>query len=319
MASNTTKEEAKTEELPNFWETLSETDKIEYRKLRNTLNLSCGKRNRGHRTEAFDAILEAIKRYIVRGDENDWRRSLVCGVCWKDNMIAINTRQLRLLISKCKSSINGSLQRLGYLTHPNHSDSWKIIFEQIPMLKNNYNELRQWTIRCKVDQNTTPILLAPVEINLSPMQRKIQVLPYSNDIIYQPTYVANNTNIMGRVNVMKSPSVNMSNYMLNMSPNRTNNVIIPQSPTLIHKQNLNNHEAKFSQIIENKPVQTAEKKLKQNNQKNVDDSIKTLLNNNTDVKDSDKHDKMKIEKKKCDPKLEPIPLKFKLLRSSNPS
>lgn len=139
--------------LPNFWELLSDQDKAGYKALKNALDASSGKRNRGHRIEAFDNILEAIHRFAERHDENDWRRFLVCGVCWMDNMVAINTRQLRLLISKCKSSINGSFQKLGYSTNQSHTESWKFLFDRIPLLKDNFNELRQWTIRCRIPGN----------------------------------------------------------------------------------------------------------------------------------------------------------------------
>jgi len=137
------------ESLPNFWDSLSEKDKVDYKMLKATLDACSSKRNRGHRTEAFDKIMESIRMYAEKGDEDDWRRFLVCGVCWMDNMIAINTRQLRLLISKCKSSINGSFQKLGYTTNQSHTESWKFLFDRIPLLKDNFSELRQWTIRCK--------------------------------------------------------------------------------------------------------------------------------------------------------------------------
>ncbi|EAY20471.1 hypothetical protein TVAG_110840 [Trichomonas vaginalis G3] len=137
---------------PNFWDYLSPRDKEEYLSLKSLLDESSTKRNRGHRMEAFDGILEAIHRYAERHDDDDWRRFLVCGVCWMDNMIAINTRQLRLLISKCKSSINGSFQKMGYTTSQSHTESRKFLFGKIPLLKGNFNELRQWTIRSRAPQ-----------------------------------------------------------------------------------------------------------------------------------------------------------------------
>lgn len=141
------------DKIPNFWDLLSDVDKANYRSLKMALDASSSKRNRGHRMEAFDSILNAIHRFAERHDENDWRRFLVCGVCWMDNMIAINTRQLRLLISKCKSSINGSLHKLGYTTNQSHTESWKYLFDRIPYLKDNFPELRQWTLRSRVDTN----------------------------------------------------------------------------------------------------------------------------------------------------------------------
>lgn len=184
--SNNTSSKLTTEALPNFFDLLAEQDKIEYFKLKSSLEITSVKRNRGHRIEAFGAILDEIRQFVDKGDENDWKRSLVCGVCWMDNMIAINTRQLRFLVTKCKSSINGSLQRLGYLTNPSHAESWKMFISKIPFLKDNYNELRQWTIRCK--NNPFPPVL-PVEVNLVPIQ---PIQPYIQSYSVHPNYPPNN-------------------------------------------------------------------------------------------------------------------------------
>ena len=134
---------------PQYWELLQEQDKATYLQLRREFTAGTVKRVRNHKLETFDGVLDAIRTFAERGDENDWRRFLVCGVCWMDNAIAINTRQLRLLVSKCKSSINGSLQKIGYTTNMSHTESWKILFPHIPMLKDHFSQLRQWTIRYK--------------------------------------------------------------------------------------------------------------------------------------------------------------------------
>ena len=138
------------EALPQYFDLLSDTDKSEYLSLRVAFNADSLRRNRGKRIETFDGILEMIRQFAEKGDENDWKRCLVCGVCWMDRAIAINTRQLRLLIAKCKSSINGSLQKMGFSTNPSHSESWKILFSRIPLLKDNFTEIRQWTIRYRM-------------------------------------------------------------------------------------------------------------------------------------------------------------------------
>jgi len=172
------------EKTPNFWSLLSHIDQKSYLNLKTALDSGCGKRNRGHRVEAFDTILDAIHRYAERRDDDDWKRFLVCGICWMEDLIAINTRQLRLLISKCKSSINGSLQKLGYSTHQSHSESWKVLFEKIPALKENYSELRQWTIRRKVISPTPVIAVAAPEgsdFAASAFQCPVQVTLPMND------------------------------------------------------------------------------------------------------------------------------------------
>lgn len=143
-------DDIKNDLLPQYWNLLTDVDKNGYHNLKMAFNAGSIKRNRGHRIETFDGILDAIRRYAEQGNENDWKRFLVCGVCWMDQAIAINTRQLRLLISKCKSSINGSLQKLGFSTNTSHSESWKILFSRIPLLKDNFTEIRQWTIRYRI-------------------------------------------------------------------------------------------------------------------------------------------------------------------------
>lgn len=142
--------EASSDILPEYWHLLSEEDKTDYQSLKVAFNADSFRRNRGHRLETFDGILDSIRRYAEKGDDDDWKRFLVCGVCWMDRAIAINTRQMRILIAKCKSSINGSLQKMGYSTNTSHSESWKILFSRIPLLKDNFTEIRQWTIRYKI-------------------------------------------------------------------------------------------------------------------------------------------------------------------------
>jgi hypothetical protein len=147
-------------EQPRYWELLDDDDREKYHKLREEFLAGNFRHTRNARLEQFDAILEKIRRYAERNDDNDWRRFLVCGVCWLDNAIAINTRQLRLLVAKCKSSINGSLQKMGYTTHVSHSESWKVLFPRIPALQGHFPELRQWSVRSR------PGLVLPVGIGV---------------------------------------------------------------------------------------------------------------------------------------------------------
>ena len=241
--SNNTSSTLTTSPTPNFFDLLSADDKIEYFKLKSSLDGTVSKRNRGHRVEAFGAILDEIQKYVERGDENDWKRSLVCGVCRMNNMIAINIRQLRLLITKCKSSINGSLQRLGYLTNPSHAESWKMFIEKIPFLKNNYTELRQWTIRCKNEPvAATPLL--PVEISITPFPYNpylpnycIQPIPQPNNI----TPVCANAFIPVKIG-FNAPTQVYPNYAVDNSTYHTNlDLIGANSPKETFKRiNLSN-------------------------------------------------------------------------------
>lgn len=123
---------------------------------------------RNKRVENFTEIIDIIKRYCIRGQPDDWRRCLVCGVAWLHEGIAINTRQLRLLIFKCKSSINGSLHKMGFTVNIGRTEAANALVMAIPILKDNTNELRQWTVRQTGNTCFSPI--SPPSLNYSKPQ-----------------------------------------------------------------------------------------------------------------------------------------------------
>lgn len=141
------------DELPRFFELLSESDKEEYHQLRKSLNSPNCKNRRNKSIQTFREIITSIKTFVIKGDSEDKNRSLVCGTIWLNEGIAINTHQLRLLMSKCKSSINGSFQAMGYETIPTGADSAGELISLYPFMKNNFMELRQWTVRYKSGGN----------------------------------------------------------------------------------------------------------------------------------------------------------------------
>jgi hypothetical protein len=132
---------------PKYYEMLTTPDQEQYNDLRSTLSSQMCRNRRGKRLEGFAEMLNSIRVFCIRHDEDDWKRCLVCGVCWLPNGIAINNRQLSILIDKCKSSINGSLQKMGYSTLQSRNESSGSLSDAIPLLKNNFNELREWTVR----------------------------------------------------------------------------------------------------------------------------------------------------------------------------
>jgi hypothetical protein len=95
----------------------------------------------------FKEILEALIVFEDADEEEKWKRCLVCGVCMISKGIAVNTTQLRRLIFKCKSSINGSLKGLGFDKILTKSWAYEGLLAQVPYLRENPADLRQWTIR----------------------------------------------------------------------------------------------------------------------------------------------------------------------------
>ena len=138
--------------LPNHWQLLSTSDLEAYYSLRKTINSEIGKSRKGERLESFLMKIKQIRNFIERMDQNDWKRSLVCGIVFLSNSIAINIQQLRLLFGKCKSSINGSFQQLGYSALPPGRELSAEFLCRIPLFQHNTSELKKWTIRENISQ-----------------------------------------------------------------------------------------------------------------------------------------------------------------------
>lgn len=137
----------KNEEQNTFYSDLSPSDKFQYDEMRQRFSSCDNKYNRNRRLETFQENLDEIKKFCLRGNEDDRKRLIACGVCWIKDGIATNIRQLKYLLGKSKSTINGSLQKMGYDTIPPKGLDAIPLIEALPYLENNFNELRQWTIR----------------------------------------------------------------------------------------------------------------------------------------------------------------------------
>jgi hypothetical protein len=135
--------------VPKYWDLLSTDDQHQYTALQEMVSAPVRKNRRNRSLQTFGEIIDAIKAFVMRNDSEDWKRALVCGICWlgADGPIGINTRQLRLLVSKCKSSINGSFQLLGFGNVSAGTDCSVSISKIFPVLKDSFTELRQWTLR----------------------------------------------------------------------------------------------------------------------------------------------------------------------------
>ena len=132
---------------PEFLELLNEADRREFEHIRAALASPACKHRRHHSKEINSEILNRIRQFVVRNDGDDWKRALVCGICWMPDGIVVNTWQLRLLLSKCKSSINALFQNLGYVTVPTSNEFASQLVHIFPIIKDNFAELRKWTPR----------------------------------------------------------------------------------------------------------------------------------------------------------------------------
>lgn len=145
------------EQIPQYYELLTDEDKEDYIRLREKLAMPEFSNQRGRSKNTFVAALELTRKYVNKSDVDSLKRSLVCGITWLSNGLAVNIQQMKLLMSKCKSSINNSFGLQGYETIPSGVDSAKELIVMFPFLKNNFSELRKWTIRKKDKGVTMPV------------------------------------------------------------------------------------------------------------------------------------------------------------------
>jgi hypothetical protein len=134
---------------PSHWHLLSESDAQAYLELRTRFQEDQGKSRKGERLDSFTDRLEKARLFIDREPIDSWKRSLVCGVFFLGDALALNIQHLRILISKCKSSINGSLQQLGYSApFPAHALEQQLL-GRLPSNFRDSGELKKWTFRVK--------------------------------------------------------------------------------------------------------------------------------------------------------------------------
>lgn len=133
--------------LPKYFERLSIDDQCRYMQLREDISKSFLQSKNAKICDNFQNVFDLIRGYVNREPSSENDRALVCGIMWVDDKIIINTRQLQLVIGKCKSSINNGIQTIGYVSMPTSADIAVVIGRRFPFLKNSFAELRQWTVR----------------------------------------------------------------------------------------------------------------------------------------------------------------------------
>jgi hypothetical protein len=134
-------------EQVRHWNLLSADDQEVLAGIRVALSAPTLHNKRNRRVIDLREVLDTLKIFQFHTQDDTWKRCLVTGFVELDDSLAINVTQLHTLIFKCKSSINGSLRRMGYSVALNTVAAFNKLFEVIPALKRNPAELRQWTIR----------------------------------------------------------------------------------------------------------------------------------------------------------------------------
>ena len=135
--------------LPHtYWSVLSSEDKTEFMRLRANFLQGQKMSSKDRRIVTFRKELIAVLKYIERSEDHTEERSVLVGVCFAGPFICVNTRQLKNFLGRCKSSINGSFQQMGYVALRTKAKARSCVVAVMPTLQNEQNILRQWTVRC---------------------------------------------------------------------------------------------------------------------------------------------------------------------------
>jgi hypothetical protein len=109
---------AKVDLVPNHWGLISPEDQQEYITIRSRFQNAIAQSRRGERVNVFIQRLKVIRSFIGRELSAQWKRSTVSGILFLSSALIINIQQLRIILRKCKLSINGSLQQLSSVSKP---------------------------------------------------------------------------------------------------------------------------------------------------------------------------------------------------------
>ena len=128
------------DQTPEFLDILSPLEKQQYLDLR---DMFCTTINDTNIISSFSDVLNVIKQYSIRNNEDDSKRCDCCGICWLSDKIGVNTNRLSYLTGQKKNNINSAFLSLMYLP-TTFTDE---LYKKIPGLESNFKEKRMWTIR----------------------------------------------------------------------------------------------------------------------------------------------------------------------------
>ena len=132
---------------PVFWDRLSADDKAEFIRLRNQLHSYQKPTGKDPRVVTFRKELLSVLQYTERDEVHREERCILTGIAFAGPLICVNTRLLKNFLGRCKSSINGGFQQMGYVAIRTKGKARTCIVTVMRPLTSDPALLRQWTVR----------------------------------------------------------------------------------------------------------------------------------------------------------------------------
>lgn len=152
---------------PAFWNKLTEDDKNEFNKLKAHFHQNISSSGKDRRVVTFANELMAVLKFLDRDMIHREERCILTGICFAGPFICVNTRQLKTFLGRCKSSINGSFQQMGYVALRTKAKARNCIISILKPLMNEPAILRQWTVR-RASDHTDFCYLSSFSVSLLP-------------------------------------------------------------------------------------------------------------------------------------------------------
>jgi len=174
-----------------FWNRLSLEDQRDYTKLKEYFLRSANLSGKDRRTVTFSKELASILRFIEKDSVKRELRSIIAGVCFAGPFICVNTRQLKSFLGRCKSSINGSFQQIGYVAIRTKMKSRNCVLSLLSSLNSDPSSLRQWTVRY-ASSSAEVCFLSPYPVSSLPTISDEDLfddkptIPHSTSLIINP-------------------------------------------------------------------------------------------------------------------------------------
>jgi hypothetical protein len=133
------------------WSRISQEDRKEFTRLRASFHNQQKNPVKDRRLVSFFNELQTVLDFTDRSSSGIEERCILSGVAFGGAFICVNTQQLKSFVGRCKSSINGSFQQMGYVAMKTKGKAKACLLSVLPSLTTEMMALRQWTVRYASD------------------------------------------------------------------------------------------------------------------------------------------------------------------------
>jgi len=157
---------ANTDIPSKLWNKMSENDKVYFLRLKHHFHEIMKSKFKEHNVSSFYEELVQIHNFLEHNCIGWEERCFVSGIALVGPIIAVNSRLLMGFLSRCKSSINGCFQTMGYHSLKSKTQTREFINCIFPSCAHESSYTRQWTIRFASDNTTVCFLSSHIPKNL---------------------------------------------------------------------------------------------------------------------------------------------------------